>query len=68
MTPARRSLHALAERLGVFVTDIQARMPLTEYYNWCKYYSEHAEGATEPAPEKVATDEDLLRFFGEHRN
>lgn len=66
MTPAKRNLFALAERLGVFVCDIQARMPLKEYNGWLSYFSEQAEGgANSDLPEKVADDEDLKRFFGQ---
>lgn len=62
MTTAKRSLYALAERLGVFVCDIEKRMPLREYNGWLAYFD---KGTADEIPEKVATDEELKRFFSQ---
>jgi hypothetical protein len=39
MTPARRNLFVLAENLGCFVADIEARMGMREYLEWIEYSS-----------------------------
>ncbi len=61
MTPARRNLFALAERIGVFVCDMQ-RMPLHEYYEWVDFYTVTKE--IEENGEEVTGDAGLLAAFG----
>ena len=61
MTPAKRNLFALAERLGVMVCDIQ-RMPLSEFYGWLEFFTVTKEIDT--YGEEVTSDEGLLAAFG----
>ena len=60
MTPAKRNLHALAEKLGLMVVDMK-RMPLEEFYSWLEYYTVKHEPADDS---EVSSDADIMAAFG----
>jgi hypothetical protein len=53
MSPARRNLYALAERLGMLVADLEARMTLREFLGWIEYVQPVEAPLAEPTPENV---------------
>ena len=61
MTPARRNLFALAERLGFLVCDMQ-HMPLREFYEWLEFYTVRKEIDDDSV--EATDDAGLLAAFG----
>lgn len=56
MTPGRKNLFALAERLGMTVHDLQARLPIHEYFEWIEYLS--------PKEKEQSSAPEILSAFG----
>jgi hypothetical protein len=63
MTPARRSLFALAENLGMTVYQLERVMPVKELVEWIEFYEwRNRRQAQAPEPEEL-NERTLSRMF-----
>jgi|LauGreDrversion4_2_1035121.scaffolds.fasta_scaffold325505_2 hypothetical protein len=63
MSQHEASLYALAENLGMLVSDIKARMSLREYHGWLQYHREKNE-ARQEADNPLKSGDAMLKAFG----
>lgn len=56
MTPARKNIYALAERLGMTVWEMESKLPVSELLGWIDYFR--------PEEEKLKDSSEILSVFG----